>query len=236
MASDRVGTFPALVGLVHREVLNVPIVGVAKSGWNLDRFRDYAARSVRDNGMDVDSAATPACRSPGSRSTAYAAGLAVGHWSDLEVLTIAGHPEISVVGDIMSRDRLPGVAEVAMQSGLYAGRRIKHRIEGKKIRRFRYHDLGSAAYLSRGNAVVSAGPLRFAGFPGWLAWLLIHIAFLTGFRNRVGAVLTWAAAFARDARRERAFTTQQIERLRDVYDPPSGRKQPTNYDRADRGE
>jgi NADH:ubiquinone reductase (H+-translocating) len=142
-------------------------------------------------------------------------------------LTIAGHPEISVVGDLMSRDGLPGVAEVAMQSGLYAGRRIRRRLEGERTGPFRYHDLGSAAYLSRGNAVVSAGPLRFAGFAGWLAWLFIHIAFLTGYRNRVGAVLTWAAAFARDARRERAFTTQQIERLRDVYGSPPGKDRPS---------
>jgi NADH:ubiquinone reductase (H+-translocating) len=142
-------------------------------------------------------------------------------------LTIPGHPEISVVGDLMSLDKLPGVAEVAMQSGLYAGRRIRHRIESKETGPFRYYDLGSAAYLSRGNAVVSAGPLKFAGFAGWLGWLLIHIAFLTGYRNRAGAILTWAAAFARDARRERTFTTQQIERLRDVYDTPPGKERPT---------
>jgi NADH:ubiquinone reductase (H+-translocating) len=143
-------------------------------------------------------------------------------------LTIPGHPEISVVGDLMSLDKLPGVAEVAMQSGLYAGRRIRHRIESKETGPFRYYDLGSAAYLSRGNAVVSAGPLKFAGFAGWLGWLLIHIAFLTGYRNRAGAILTWAAAFARDARRERTFTTQQIERLRDVYDTPPGKDRPTD--------
>jgi NADH dehydrogenase len=143
-------------------------------------------------------------------------------------LTIPGHPEISVVGDLMSLDKLPGVAEVAMQSGLYAGRRIRHRIEGKETGPFRYHDLGSAAYLSRGNAVVSAGPLKFAGFAGWLSWLFIHIAFLTGYRNRAGAILTWAAAFARDARRERTFTTQLIERLRDVYDTPPGKDRPTD--------
>ncbi|MEU7819117.1 NAD(P)/FAD-dependent oxidoreductase [Pseudonocardia sp. NPDC049154] len=133
-------------------------------------------------------------------------------------LTVPGHPEISVIGDLMSLDHLPGVAEVAMQAGMYAGRRIRHRSAGRPVRPFRYHDLGSAAYLSRGNAVVSAGPLRFGGFGGWLAWLVLHLAFLTGYRNRVGAVLTWAAAFARDARRERTFTTQEIETLRDVYD------------------
>jgi NADH dehydrogenase len=110
-----------------------------------------------------------------------------------------------------------------MQSGLYAGRRIRHQISGRKpARPFRYYDLGSAAYLSRGTAVVSVGPLRFGGFLGWLAWLLIHIAFLTGFRNRAGAVLTWAAAFVRDVRRERAFTTAPVATASDVYPRRSG--------------
>ncbi len=131
-------------------------------------------------------------------------------------LTVAGHPEISVVGDLMALRGLPGVAEVALQSGHYAGRRIRNRLgDGPPLPPFRYHDLGSAAYISRGNAVVSAGPLRFAGLAGWLTWLVIHLAFLTGFRNRVGAVLTWAAAFVRDARRERTFTTRHLENLHD---------------------
>src|ERR1022692_23075 len=74
--------------------------------------------------------------------------------------------------------------------------------------------------LSRGRAVVSAGPLRVGGFLGWWIWLFIHIAFLTGYRNRLGALLTWWLAFTRDIRRERTFTTQQIETLRDVYALP----------------
>ncbi len=138
-------------------------------------------------------------------------------------LTIPGHPEISVLGDMMSLDKLPGVAEVAMQSGLYAGHRIGRRAAGDLAEKpFRYRDLGSAAYISRGRAVVSAGPLQLGGFPGWCIWLFIHIAFLTGFRNRVGALLTWWLAFTRDLRRERAFTTQQIETLHDVYELPLG--------------
>ena len=133
-------------------------------------------------------------------------------------LTIPGHRDIYVVGDMMSLDKLPGVAEVAMQSGLYAGHRIRRQVAGQQPEKpFRYHDLGSAAYLSRGRAVVSAGPLRTGGFVGWWIWLFIHIAFLTGYRNRVGAVLTWWLAFTRDLRRERTFSTQQIDRLRDVY-------------------
>jgi NADH dehydrogenase len=136
-------------------------------------------------------------------------------------LTIPGHPEIAVVGDTMSLGKLPGVAEVAMQSGLYAGHRIRRRAAGQTAEKpFRYHDLGSAAYISRGRAVVSAGPLHTGGFLGWCVWLFIHIAFLTGYRNRAGAVLSWWFAFTRDMRRERTFTTQQIDTQRDVYAPP----------------
>jgi len=142
-------------------------------------------------------------------------------------LTIPDHPEISVLGDMMSLDKLPGVAEVAMQSGLYAGNRVRHRISGDiEEKPFRYRDLGSAAYISRGRAVVSAGPLQVNGFVGWVMWLFIHIAFLTGYRNRIGALFSWWFAFTRDIRRERTFTTQQIETLRDVYTLPVGPEQP----------
>ncbi|HEY2550546.1 MAG TPA: FAD-dependent oxidoreductase [Streptosporangiaceae bacterium] len=134
-------------------------------------------------------------------------------------LTIPGHPEISVVGDMSALRELPGVAEVAMQGGRYAGHRIRRSIGGEApAGPFRYHDLGSAAYISRGRAVVEAGKLRLSGFPGWFVWLFIHIAFLTGYRNRVGAVLTWWLAFTRDSRRERAFTTRQVGFVRDIYD------------------
>ena len=135
-------------------------------------------------------------------------------------LTIPGHPEISVIGDLMSLGKLPGVAEVAMQGGLYAGHRIRREAEGReKGKPFRYHDLGSAAYISRGKAVMSAGPLQLSGFAGWVGWLFIHIAFLTGYRNRLGAILTWWTAFTRDQRRERAFTTSQVGVVADIYAP-----------------
>ncbi len=133
-------------------------------------------------------------------------------------LTIPGHPEISVIGDLMSLDKLPGVAEVAMQGGLYAGHRIRREAAGRaSAKPFRYHDLGSAAYIARGNAVMSAGPLKISGLVGWVGWLFIHIAFLTGYRNRLGAILTWWSAFTRDRRRERAFTTRQVGVVTDIY-------------------
>jgi len=135
-------------------------------------------------------------------------------------LTIDGHPEISVIGDMMTLHELPGVAEVAMQSGLYAGRRIRRLLTGHgSARPFKYYDLGSAAYISRGRAVVSAGRLHLWGLPGWFTWLFIHIAFLTGYRNRFGAILTWWVAFTRDVRRERAYTTRAVGRVQDIYRP-----------------
>ena len=161
-------------------------------------------------------------------------------------LTIPGHPEISVVGDLMSLDHLPGVAEVAMQSGFHAGKLIKQRVDAagkppEPAAPFHYRDFGSAAYLSRGRAVVSVGRFRASGLIGWFAWLGIHIAFLTTFRNRFGAILTWALAFTRESRRERAFTMQQIVAGGDVYQastlgrgiqsdpaaPPGGPEPPT---------
>ena len=76
-----------------------------------------------------------------------------------------------------------------MQTGFYAARRIKHEVERRagQQKPFRYHDLGSAAYISRGRAVVSVKRFHASGFIGWLAWLGIHIAFLTSFRNRISA-------------------------------------------------
>jgi NADH dehydrogenase len=133
-------------------------------------------------------------------------------------LTIPDHPEITVLGDMMSHDHLPGVAEVAMQGGLYAGRRIRNELTGDGAKgTFRYRDLGSAAYISRGHAVLSMRRMHLHGFAGWLGWLFIHIAFLTGYRNRAGAVMTWAIAFTRDTRCERAYTTALIDTARDPY-------------------
>jgi NADH:ubiquinone reductase (H+-translocating) len=141
--------------------------------------------------------------------------------------TIAGHPEITVIGDVMCLRELPGIAEVAMQSGWYAGRRIKRELAGEAPSKpFRYIDLGEAAYISRGRAVVSAGPLRVSGFAGWIAWLFIHIAFLTGFRNRVGAILTWWVALTVDSRRERAYPTRKVGLVSDIYSPPQVRSRP----------
>jgi NADH dehydrogenase len=122
---------------------------------------------------------------------------------------------------MMSLDKLPGVAEVAMQTGLYAGRKIGHLARGEGFdKAFRYRDLGSAAYISRGRAVVSAFGLNFGGFLGWWVWLFIHIGFLTGYRNRVGTILGWWFAFTRDLRRERTFTIDDTPVPSGAYSKP----------------
>jgi NADH dehydrogenase len=138
--------------------------------------------------------------------------------------TIPDHPEIFVTGDVMSLNKLPGVCEVAMQTGIYAGERIKHDVAGKMpTKPFRYRDLGSAAYIYRFHAVVSVGRLHLSGFPAWVVWLFIHIGFLTGFRNRLGALVSWWPAFVRDIRRERTYTTEQVGLIHTAYDvlPPA---------------
>jgi NADH:quinone reductase (non-electrogenic) len=138
-------------------------------------------------------------------------------------LSLPGHPDILVTGDMMSLDKLPGVAEVAMQTGLYAGRKIRQEAQGQTYdKSFRYHDLGSAAYISRGKAVVSAFKMHFGGFPGWVVWLFIHIGFLTGFRNRIGALFSWWFAFTRDLRRERTFTLDDMPLEAGAYGETTG--------------
>ena len=145
---------------------------------------------------------------PFARHVAEVLGVKTDRAGRIEVgpdLSVSGHPEVFVIGDLAGRDNLPGVAENAMQGGLHAAACIRRELAGKRRRTYRYRDLGSAAYISRGQAVLQVGPVRLAGFLGWLAWGFIHIAFLTGVRNRVSTVVTWLATIARASRYHRAF-------------------------------
>ena len=111
----------------------------------------------------------------------------------------------------MSLDRLPCLAEVAMQSASHAAKSIVARLEGHTDERpFRYRDLGTMATIARFRAVVAFGPIRVSGFLGWVVWLVVHLAFLTAFRNRVAAVANWALAFLGRSRRQRTITEQQV--------------------------
>ena len=132
--------------------------------------------------------------------------------------TLPGHPEVFAIGDMMSLDHLPGVAEVAMQQGLFAGRTIRRRLRGDdRTVRFKYIDLGSMATIGRFRAVVEFKRISLSGFAGWLMWLGVHLVFLTGFRNRFGALLRWSGALLGRRRQERAFTVRRSSTGDDSY-------------------
>jgi NADH dehydrogenase len=125
-------------------------------------------------------------------------------------LTVPGHPEIFVVGDMAATD-LPGVAQVAMQGGRYAAKTVKRRIAGKPAGKpFTYFDKGNMATISRFSAVADLGKLHFGGFLGWLLWLVIHIFYLIGFKNKVTTLLHWMVSFLGRGRSERMSTVQQM--------------------------
>ena len=125
--------------------------------------------------------------------------------------TLPGHPEVFVVGDLMALDRLPGLAEVAIQSGRHAASEIRHRLAGDaQPRPFRYRDLGSLAAVSRYYAIGERGSTRVWGSTGWLIWLVVHLTFLTGFKNRVSALFHWTISFFGRSRPERTITAQQV--------------------------
>ena len=115
-------------------------------------------------------------------------------------LTIPGHPEVQVIGDLANftgKDgkSLPGVSPVAMQQGRHAARNILNMIEGRKPQRFWYFDKGSMATIGRNKAVADLRLLHLSGLPAWVAWLFVHTLFLVGFRNRVVVLFQWAWAY-----------------------------------------
>jgi len=126
-------------------------------------------------------------------------------------LTLPGHPEVFVVGDMIALDNLPGVAQVAIQGAKYAAKEIDGRLKGKPAQKpFTYFDKGSMATISRFRAVAMVGKIRITGFVAWLMWLAVHLVYITGFKNRVTAVLHWLVSFLGRGRAERTATEQQI--------------------------
>jgi NADH dehydrogenase len=124
-------------------------------------------------------------------------------------LTIPGHPEVFVVGDCaaflhQTGKPLPGVAQVAIQQGRHAAKNILRRCEGRATVPFHYHDYGNMATIGRAAAVADFGWIRLSGFFAWVTWLLVHIFWLIGFRNRVVVFFEWAWAY---------FTFQRSARL-----------------------
>jgi len=116
-----------------------------------------------------------------------------------EDLSIPGHPEVQVIGDLASLPwhlpRAPGTAPAAKQMGRYAARKILNDLSGKKTGAFKYRDVGMLATIGRNSAVAVFGKLHLSGYPAWLLWLVAHIYFLIGFRNRLIVMIDWAFAY-----------------------------------------
>ncbi|MGI8949696.1 MAG: NAD(P)/FAD-dependent oxidoreductase [Ornithinimicrobium sp.] len=126
-------------------------------------------------------------------------------------LTLPGHPEIFVVGDMIALDDLPGVAQVAIQTSRFAAEQIEREIEGKtREPAFDYFDKGNMATISRFRGIAEIGPVKVTGFPAWFMWLVVHLFYLVGFKSRVSTLLHWTITFLGRDRAERVITEQQV--------------------------
>lgn len=151
--------------------------------------------------------------SPLARQLAEQSGAEVDRAGRVRVrpdLTLPDHPEVFVIGDMMTLDDLPGVAQVAIQGGKHAAKQISARLRGRAgDEPFRYFDKGNMATVSRFSAVAEIGRLRFTGFIAWVAWLAVHLFYITGFKNRITTLLHWTVSFIGRDRSERVTTEHQ---------------------------
>ena len=139
-------------------------------------------------------------------------------------LSLPGHPEVFVAGDLARTDTqegttLPGVAPVAMQAGRYVAKTILADLEGRPRRPFVYADKGQMATIGRSRAVVEAGRFRLSGFFAWLTWLLIHIYYLSSFRNRLLVLVQWAWSYVTFGRGARLIVSREW-RMHGAEAPP----------------
>ncbi|MGH2560233.1 MAG: NAD(P)/FAD-dependent oxidoreductase [Thermomicrobiales bacterium] len=126
-------------------------------------------------------------------------------------LTIPGHPEVFVVGDLAAMSGkdgtpLPGMAPVALQQGRHAAANIVHAIAGEPMAAFQYKDRGTLATIGRNRAIADIGPAKLSGFIAWMAWLFIHIINLIGFRNRAVVMVHWLWSYLTFQRGARLIT------------------------------
>jgi NADH dehydrogenase len=199
-----------------------------------DKLRTAARASLEALGVDVrTNAAVTAIDDDGvtaggeripAQTILWAAGVAasplaaslgvpldrVGRVTPLATLSVPGHPEIFVAGDICAFAQdgapLPGVAQVAKQQGAHAARNVLRAVRGQALESFRYVNFGNVATIGRGAAVVDIGPVRASGWLAWVFWLFLHIFWLIGFRNRLAVLSEWAWSYLTLQRRVRLIT------------------------------
>ena len=201
----------AKLGMIGVEVqLAAKVVGM--DGTGIDVEDDRGTRRRIESVCKVWAAGVSA--SPLGRQLAEQSGAGLDRAGRIEVepdLSLPGHPEVFVVGDMIALNGMPGVAQVAIQGGRYVAGQIKDRLAGEPDGQpFTYRDKGSMATISRFSAVASIGRFRLSGFPAWLMWLAVHLFYLIGFKNRLTTLLHWAVSFVGRGRSERTVTQQQI--------------------------
>ena len=181
--------------------------------------------------------------SPLAAELAEASGAELDRAGRIQVLpdlTLPGHPEVFAIGDMATVNNLPGVAEVAMQGGLHAANTIWRRINGKDAEPFKYRDLGSVATIGRFRAIASVRKVRLSGFPGWVVWFFVHLAFLTGFGDRFTTMMRWLRSMIGRGRAEREFSTAHTggdlslpESVREIVQPAPYPSAPTAAETTD---
>jgi NADH dehydrogenase len=133
---------------------------------------------------------------------AQSTGVALDNSGRVEVapdLSIPGHPEILVIGDLARIEsdgkQVPGVAPAAMQQGRYAAGLIATRLSGKTPKPFHYLDKGNLATIGRNRAVAEIGKLHFSGYLAWLLWLFVHLLYIVEFESRILIAIQWAVSY-----------------------------------------
>ncbi len=166
--------------------------------------------------------------SPLGRDLAAQSGVELDRAGRVKVLpdlSIPGHPDVFVVGDMAAVDGVPGMAQGAIQGAHYAAKAITGGLKGADPAQrepFSYFDKGSMATVSRFSAVAKIGPLELGGFIAWLAWLFLHLIYLVGFRTKIATLLSWTVTFIGRNRGQLTITEQQayartrIEELQEI--------------------
>ena len=203
---ERIGVTPML----SRMVVDVDARGVSVRAPNGETER-IAARTV------VWAAGVTA--SPLASMLASLAGAETDRAGRLTVepdLSLAGHPEILALGDMVAVRGAdgqpvvyPGVAPVAMQQGRYAARLVRARLEGRSVGAFRYHDKGNLATIGRAAAVADLRGIKLSGLAAWIAWVFVHLWYLVGFANRLFVFIRWAVSFITHGRGARVITVSE---------------------------
>lgn len=174
--------------------------------------------------------------SPLAKQLADQVGLEVDRAGRIPVLadlTLPGHPEVHVVGDMATLDRLPGVAQVAIQGARHSVKEIQRSLAGQPTgAAFEYFDKGSMATISRFRAIAEVKSIRLTGFLAWLAWLGVHLVYIIGFKSRLTTLISWLVSFIGRGRPERTITRQQVVGRRAIEELEELRHEVAESERA----